>query len=332
VPEPATPPSSIPETPALETSTTTSEPTTPAPTPATPLPPGNAAIPGSTPGGATPRATDRSKRVSASEAAEAKTEAETAVVPDLPESSPVKIDPGASLLAVAQAKADARLYDQAFADLQTLVRDHPSSESAPVALLTMAGIRQQQSRPDDAMAVYVELRSRYRGTPAAAEAGFRFSQLLLRSNRPDRIRVARDTFAAVARDYPQTAWAPRALAAKAEIEERERLREVDQAAGGSVPSALITWRQIIDRHPDSPEAESALWNLARGYEELRRYDFAAQTYALLGTRFPNPKYDAWWRAAEIYDKRLRNREAAQNAYARVPSTSRNYNEAQKRLK
>ena len=41
---------------------------------------------------------------------------------------------------------------------------------------------------------------------------------------------------------------------------------------------------------------------------------------------------AWWRAGEIYDRRLRNPEAAKNAYAKVPTSSRNYKEAQKRLK
>jgi serine/threonine protein kinase/tetratricopeptide (TPR) repeat protein len=327
--DPAIPPSA-PETSATESAVAPTEATTPTSATATTTPAPGGGAPAATALPAAPKPSERAKRA-ATETAAAKT-AETAIVPEVPESSPVKTDPGAALLAIAQAKADARLYDQAVADLQTLVRDHPSSESAPTALMTMAGIRQQQSRPDDAMGVYVEIRSRYRGTPAAAEAGYRYSQLLLRSNRPDRVRVARETLTAVARDNPNTAWAPRALAAKADLEEREGLREVDQAAGGSVPSALITWRQIIDRHPDSPEAESALWNLARGYEELRRYDFAAQTYALLATRFPNPKYDAWWRAGEIYDRRLRNPEAAKNAYAKVPTTSRNYKEAQKRLK
>ena len=322
-------PAPVPDPATTESPAAITDAAAPSATPTSPVPPASTPTPAPTPAA---RPAQRAKRAPATEPVAAKTATEAAVVPEVPESSPVKPDPGAALLAVAQAKADARLYDQAVSDLQTLVRDHPSSESAPTALLTMAGIRQQQSRPDDAMAVYVELRSRYRGTPAAAEAGFRYSQLLLRSNRPDRVRVARDTLTAVARDYPNTAWAPRSLSLKADVEEREKLRETDQAAGGSVPSALITWRQIIDQHPDSTEAESALWNLANGYEDLKRYEFAAQTYALLGTRFPNPKYDAWWRAAEIYDKRLRNQEAAKNAYSRVPTTSRNYKEAQKRLK
>jgi tetratricopeptide (TPR) repeat protein/predicted Ser/Thr protein kinase len=296
---------------------------------------GGAAVPGQSQGaqGGTPaaRTGDRTARRTPEPAA-ARVAAEAAVVPELPESSPVKPDPAAALLNVAQAKAAARLYDQAAADLQTLVREHPASASAPSALMILAGIRQQQSRPEDAMAVYVEVRSRFRGTPAAAEAGVRYGQLLMQSDRQDRVRVSRDTFAAVARDYPETLWAPRALSIKADLEAREKLKEADAAAGGVVPAALITWRNLVERYPEAPESEGALWNLASGYEDLRRYDFAAQTFAVLGSRFPKTSHDAWWKAAEIYDRRLRNQDAAKSAYARVPTTSRNYREAQKRIK
>ena len=274
---------------------------------------------------------ERADRRNTTEAAAARAAVEAPVVPEVAEASPVRPDPAAALLGVAQAKAAARLFDQAADDLQTLVRDHPSSTSAPAALLTLAGIRQQQSRPEDALAAYVEVRSRYRDSPAAAEAGVRYAQLLAQTSRGDRIRVARDTYAAVARDYPSTVWAPRALSLKADLEQREKLKENDAAAGGQVPSALVTWRALVEHYPDAPESEGALWNLANGYEDLRRYEYAAQTFTVLGTRFPRTGHDAWWRAAEIYDRRLRDKEAAKNAYSRVPTTSRNYKEAQKRL-
>jgi serine/threonine protein kinase/TolA-binding protein len=241
-------------------------------------------------------------------------------------------DPAATLLGVAQAKIAARLFDQAAADLESLVARHPSSASAPAALLALAGVRVQQARPDDAMGVYVEIRSRYRETPAAAEAGVRFAELLLRSNRPDRVKVARETLAAVARDHAETAWAPRALAAKGDLEDREKIREHDPQVGAVVPAALVTWRDLADRYPGAASAEETLWKLGTGYEELRRYDFAAQTFVALATRFPKTRYDAWWKAAELYDRRLRNRDAAQDAYARVPPSSRNHREAQKRSK
>jgi TolA-binding protein/predicted Ser/Thr protein kinase len=274
---------------------------------------------------------ERGDRRNGIEAAAARAAVEAPVVPEVAEASPVRPDPAVALLGVAQAKAAARLFDQAAADLQTLVRDHPASTTAPAALLTLAGIRQQQSRPEDALAAYVEVRSRYRDSPAAAEAGVRYAQLLLQTNRGDRIRVARDTYAAVARDYPSSVWAPRALSLKAELEQREKLKENDAAAGGQVPSALVTWRALVEHYPDAPESEDALWNLANGYEDLRRYDYAAQTFAVLATKFPKTGHDAWWRAAEIYDRRLRDKEAAKNAYARVPTRSRNYKEAQKRI-
>jgi outer membrane protein assembly factor BamD (BamD/ComL family)/predicted Ser/Thr protein kinase len=295
-------------------------------------PKGSPAVP-SSPAGSVRTSERAARRGAAESTAPASTPAvEEAIAPELPASSPVRTDPGIALLSVAQAKAAAKLFDQAATDLQAIVRDHPSSDAAPAALITLAGIRQQQARAEDALAAYVEVRSRYRGSPEAAEAGVRYAQLLLRSNRPDRVRVARDTYAAVARDYPNTVWAPRALSSKADLEAREKLKESDTQAGGVVPAALVTWRDLAERHPDSPETESALWNLANGYEDLRRYEFAAQTFELLGTRFPKTGHDAWWKAGEIYDKRLRNPEAAKNAYGRVPATSRNYREAQKRIK
>jgi len=241
-------------------------------------------------------------------------------------------DPGATLLNVARAKFDAKLLDQAAGDLQTLVKTHPSSASAPAALLMLANIRSQQSRPEDAMAVYVELRSRYRTSPLAAEAAVRYAELVMRSDRRDRASEARETLTAVARDYPETIWGPRALSARADIERRENIKEQDAASGGEVPAALLTWRDLVERYPSAAESQHALWNLANAYEDLRRYDFAAQTFTVLATRFPETRYDAWWKAAELYDRRLRDREAARDAYARVPSSSRNYREAQRKIK
>ena len=63
---------------------------------------------------------------------------------------------------------------------------------------------------------------------------------------------------------------------------------------------------------------------------LKRYDLAAAAFNDLATRFPQTRYDAWWRAAETLDKRLKDKTAARAAYGRVPTTSPNYGTAQKR--
>ena len=62
---------------------------------------------------------------------------------------------------IARAKADAKLFDQAVADLRAGLAASPSSPSAPSAHLLLGNILQQQGRPEDAMATYVELRSRH---------------------------------------------------------------------------------------------------------------------------------------------------------------------------
>jgi hypothetical protein len=66
------------------------------------------------------------------------------------------------------------------------------------------------------------------------------------------------------------------------------------------------------------------------YEDLRRYDLQARSLDDLAQRFPNNTRDAAWRAAELYEKRVKDGNAARDAYARVPTSSSHYKEAQKR--
>ena len=95
--------------------------------------------------------------------------AESPIVPVLPRESPLKPDPGELLMSTARGKADQRLYDQAAADLQTIVRDHSTSPAAPGAYLLLAKIQAQQGRPDDAIATATALRSKFPANAAAAE-------------------------------------------------------------------------------------------------------------------------------------------------------------------
>jgi serine/threonine protein kinase/TolA-binding protein len=247
-------------------------------------------------------------------------------------SSPKSADTGATMLEVARAKYDTRLYDQALADLRTITTTHRASAATPAAYLLMGQIHEQQSRPDDAMAAYVELRSRHPRTDAAAQGTFRLAQLTVRTKRPDRVKSARDLFGAVSIEHPSSVWAPRALAAKAALEAREKIKEHDDVLGANVSAAVATNRLLAERYPAAPETELALWQLGEAYDDRKRYDLAAAAFEALATRFPLTRYDAWWRAAEIYDKRLKNKDAARAAYSHVPSRSPNYRNAQRRLK
>jgi len=236
----------------------------------------------------------------------------------------------ATLLSVAEAKYHSRLFDQALADLGTITAEHAAARAAPAAYLLIARIREQQSRTDDAMAAYVEVRSRYAGTEAEAEASYRLAQLMLRSKRPDRVAVARDLLARIPAGHASSVWAPRALAAQAALETREKIKAPDPVLGTTASAALATNRRLIARYGDAPEAEAALWELGAAYEDARRYDLAAAAFQDLGTRFPRTRYEAWWRAGEVYEKRLKDKHAARTAYSRVPASSPNYAAARKR--
>jgi TolA-binding protein len=241
-----------------------------------------------------------------------------------------KVDPAVEDLRVARAKFDAALYDQALADLKELVARNPTSPTAPAAYLLLASTYEHQNRPDEASAAYVELRTKYPTSPAAAEGTFAMAELVLRSKRPDREQMARDLFGEVATKYADRPMAARALSRKAALEERAKLRVVDPELKTSVPAALLSYRSLVEHYPTAEFAQSSLAKLADMYEDLKRYDLAAKTLDTLAERFPNDPRDPAWRAAELYDKKVKDAATARTAYARVPATSSHYKEAQKR--
>ena len=252
------------------------------------------------------------------------------LAPALPPVTPSAVDPVPDRLRVARSKFDAKLYDQALIDLKALAEGHASSPSAPAVHLLMAGVYERQGRIEDALAAYVELRDRYRPSVAAAEGTFSMANLLLRSKRSDRESAAKEMWGDVVTRYPKTPWAPRALFAKASLEDRSRTRVVDSQLGGSVPAALISYRTLVERYPDSDSTEIAWWRLSEMYDDLKRYGLAAHALESLASRFPNNRRDAQWRAAELYDKKVKDAAKAKEAYARVPPTSSHYRDAQKR--
>jgi tetratricopeptide (TPR) repeat protein len=71
--------------------------------------------------------------------------------------------------------------------------------------------------------------------------------------------------------------------------------------------------------------------LANIYEDLDQWARAAQAYADLATHYPDNPYDAWYRAGEIFERRLKDAARARDAYARVPQGSSRYRDAQRKL-
>jgi len=240
------------------------------------------------------------------------------------------MNPGSEELRVAGAKFDAGLYQQALTDLKGIVARSPPSPSAPAAYLLIANTYLRQNRTDEAAAAYVELRTKYPSSPPAAEGTFSMAEMVLRSKRTDREQEARGLFGEIAMSHPNSAWAPRALARKATLEERAKLRVVDPQLNTSVPAALVSYRTLVERYPRGEAAETSLAKLGDLYEDLKRYELAARSLDNLAERFPGNSHDAAWRAAELYDRKIKDPDAARGAYLRVPQGSSHYKEAQKR--
>jgi tetratricopeptide (TPR) repeat protein len=97
-----------------------------------------------------------------------------------------------------------------------------------------------------------------------------------------------------------------------------------------MPSAVVTYRDVIDRYASSDAATEALYELARIYANAKRYEIAALTFQTLAAREPADRYDAWFAAGELFDKRVKDKSRAREAYSHVPSSSSHYAEAQKR--
>ena len=240
------------------------------------------------------------------------------------------MDPIAEPIRVARAKFDAKLYDQALADLKSALSQNATSPSAPAAQLLVARVYERQDRIPDALAAYVELRSKYTSSAEAAEGTVSMADLTLRSKQDDRESAARTLYADVVTNYAKSQWAPRALVKRAALEERMKVRMVDPELG-SVPAAILSYRALVTDYPAADGVEPALDKLADWYEDAKRYELAAKTLEDLATKFPQNTRDAAWRAGELYTKRVKNADKARACYALVPQQSSHYRDAQKKL-
>jgi serine/threonine protein kinase/outer membrane protein assembly factor BamD (BamD/ComL family) len=234
-------------------------------------------------------------------------------------------------LKLARSEVALKLYDQALVTLRAVVATPDDSGVATEAYFLIASIQKTQGKVEDAMATYLEISHRYQGRPQAAEALFNLAQVTLQSKRRGKEADATQAFNDLAKQYPKSPWAVPALMAKAELDEQRQSVEYDAMVGGSVPSALVTYRRLVTGYVGHPENETALWKLGQLYEHVKRYDLAARTFRDLAERYPKTQHDAWYRAAELYDHRLKDIVAARAAYTHVPRSSSHFEEAQKRV-
>ncbi len=268
---------------------------------------------------------------------------EVAVAPAKPEAPPPAptetkpkpakpgVDPAVADLEVARGKFDAKLFDQALAEAQALVAKYPASPVAIDGYYLIAKSQVSLQRGKEALGTYVEIQSRFKSDPRAAEAAFQQAKQVQAADSKKTTEEAKKLYADCAANYPTSPWSARALSAKADIEREQRATVRDAALGATVPAALATYRDLTGRFPAEPAAEKAWWELGQMYEDLKRWDLAAKAYEELGLHFPKTRFDAWFQAAEIYDRRLKDAAKAKSTYAMVPTTSPRYKEAQKKI-
>jgi outer membrane protein assembly factor BamD (BamD/ComL family) len=241
-------------------------------------------------------------------------------------------DSAATLLKTAQAKIDAQLLDQALEDLKKAVANFGTSAAAPSAQLLIGQVYERQNKPDDAQAAYVELRSHYGASAAAADATYQLAELVAKGKREDRDAAARALYGEVFERFPKSARAPQALTRKAALEDKAKLRLVDAELQTSVPASLVTYRSLVRSYAANPVAEPAFDALSERYKDLRQFALAAESLEQLASHFPANRRDAAWRAGELFEDKVKDLARARAAYALVPSTSPRYRDAQKKLR
>ena len=216
-------------------------------------------------------------------------------------------DAAATLLKTAQAKIDAHLLDQALDDLKRAVTSYASSPTAPAAQLLIGQVYERQNRLDDAQAAYVELRSHYGTSAAAADATYLLAELVLRGKRPDRESAARDALRRGGRPLSEERPGAAGARRKAALEDKAKLR-----TGRSRPADVGAGvaRHLPERwcgaYPSSPQAEPAYEKLAERYKDVRQFALAAEALEQLATRFPMNRRDAAWRAGELYEDKVKD--------------------------
>ena len=331
---------------ALSDTTAVTEPSAPAAAPDASAtlsapPPAPAAIPGATaaaPAGTTapPAAAATAKPAAAATPPPARTSA-ARTPPKAPPSAPAA--PASSRdaeatqrLDVAKAKLASNLVDQGVADLRQIVLDYPGTPFAVDAAFSAGEALEKAGRDEDAMAAYVEFDRRFPGHARMADSQLRRARLLQRSKVQARQTEAYSLYGTIARDYPGTPQAKQALLARRQLEaQRRQLRATDPVLNIEVPALLVTLRTLADQFPGDPETMLALNQLASAYDDMDRYQAEADVLERLAAQFPGNPVEVWFKLGELYDRRLKLADKAREAYAKVPSSSPRYRDAQQRL-
>jgi TolA-binding protein/predicted Ser/Thr protein kinase len=256
--------------------------------------------------------------------------ATVASLPVQPAANDPSPPPAANQFLIARQQIDLKLYDQAIDSLRQVAQGSHRQKAIDASFL-IASVHDTRGDTANAMSTYIEIANRFPDDPRAAEALARLAESMLKSKRRDKEQDARRTLTELVQKYPGSPWAPRALLMRGDIEARQGAYQRDEILGGSIPTAAVTYREVVERYASSDAAAAALNQLARIYTDTKRFEIAAATFQELATRDADDRYDAWFAAGEIYGKRLKDNARAGAAYSRVLPSSPHYAEARKRI-
>jgi hypothetical protein len=237
----------------------------------------------------------------------------------------------ATLLAEAQGLLQSGAEADGLAKIVALRASFGGTPPAREGALLAARTHQTAGRFGDAAAAWIDAARDEVGAEQISEGLIQAADGAARQRSTDGDVLARRTLGEILDRYPSSVRALRALQMKMSIEDRMKLKEPDAELRGTAPSSLLTLRKTARASGTAPVAEFALWRLAQEYRDRRLYDLAAEAFADLGTRFPETRYDAWFSAAELYEKQLKDPTRAREAYAKVPAASPKYEAAQKKV-
>jgi serine/threonine protein kinase len=237
----------------------------------------------------------------------------------------------ATLLSEAQGLLQTGAASDGLAKIAALRASFGGTPAAREGAVLAARTHHAARRYDDAAAAWIDAARDGAGAEEISEGLIQAADGAARERSTDGDVLARRTLGEILDRYPASVRALRALQMKMSIEDRMKLKEQDAELNGVAPASLITLRSVARAGGAAPVAEFALWRLGQEYRDRRLYDLAASTFADLGTRFPETRYDAWFAAAELFEKQLKDAARAREAYAKVPAASPRYEAAQKKL-
>ena len=228
-----------------------------------------------------------------------------------------------------RGKIAAGQHGQAIVALRSFIEQNPSNRLTADAYMLLGQSYEATRRDEEAVATYSAVAERFPQSPRAPEALLRHAQRVLQSRQPQRESMARTLLTKAADEYPASEWAARALIQRAEVEERSRERVMDTAVGTQVPIAFLTYRRLSEQYLS--QSENPLWKMSEILADLNRHQLQADALATLTMRFPNTTHDAYWKLGEVYERRLKDKARAIDAYSKVPATSSKYRDAQKKV-